>query len=148
MDLTFLPLPNDVCSIIAKMKTNIEMEPILKKIRERRRIKYKYIMNYDVPYTRARSSGVERLIGIDPCGNKEDYIYTKNSTVYRLADKQTISWIKGELNTVHDCSRITTNAIKTNPATLVNLRAHMRDNKVKGYSKLRKDELRTLCLSF
>jgi len=153
MDLTFLPLPNDMCRIISKMKLQIESGTLMKEIRERKLTKYKYNNNY-VPTYLNTSSGVEWMVAYIYCiggslTRSTMYLYTNNPTLYRLTDDRTIRSVKWHLSDAAwpNASK-RTNAIKINPATLANLKAYLRDNNIKGYSKLRKDELRKLCLSF
>ena len=49
MDLTFLPLPDDLCRLIGKMKIELESPPaaLLDEIRERKPMVYRYFSNFD-----------------------------------------------------------------------------------------------------
>lgn len=151
MDLTFLPLPNDVCSLISKMKIEAEGPPaaLLKEIRERPPITYKYRTNYIPCGSRTnKSSGVEEMVSFGGPTGPIIYMYTNNTTLYRVAPDYMIDYIKWHLVTEGSNISRNTNAVKTNPGSFEKLEGYLRENKIKFKSNLHKSELRNLCMSF
>lgn len=141
MDLTFLPLPNDVCRIISIMKHKIEMEPVMKEIIEHERPTYTFFKSRSKRYLtetytfnlcgnfkklcNIRSRGLVHANLISVAGGRGYFVeakitYKNNNIIYNLDTMHTIKAMKN----------------------------HLRDNKIKGYSKLNKAQLKKLCLSF
>ena len=145
MDLTFLPLPNDVCYIISAMKAKMELAPIMEELLEREKKTYKFrkdcriqrgdetvyhpMESLEFPYT-----GQLEKLRADDTRRKWSYMVGNRTGNIKAAGKF-----------------YTTNNVLLhfqNLKTVADMKAHLRDNNVKGYSKLRKDELKALCLSF
>ena len=136
MDLTFLPLPNDLCRIISTMKYNIEWGPVLKEIREREKSIYEgrgYC--HTERYNFSLCGNFKKLHNINRYVRDVDVALLTSGYGYCM--RAEVFYITNHILYHLDCMR-----------TVKEMKAHLRDNKVKGYSKLRKDELRTLCLSF
>jgi len=157
MDLTFLPLPDDLCRLIGKMKIELESPPaaLLDEIRERKPMVYRYFSNFD-------TNKFDNYFGVEALeweNANSAWAYEKNipRKNVRQPDYCRDNWLTWGhyyvVNpTIHlfreiypDCEHEETRLYLNTPKAM---KKYLRDNKVKGYSKLRKDELRTMCLSF
>ena len=147
MDLSFLPLPNDVCYTISTMKAKMEMEPVMKELLEREKKTYEYCKDCRI------QRGNETTYHYQP---KESLQFPYFGQLEKLrADDTRRKWsymIGDRAGNIKAAGKFyTTNNILLhlqNLNTVADMKSHLRDNNIKGYSKLRKDELRSLCLSF
>ena len=145
MDLTFLPLPNDVCYTVSIMKAQIELEPVMKEILKREKKTYKFRKDCLIQRGDETTYHPKESLEFPYTGRLENLRAdaTRRKWSYMLGNRAGDVTGAGKFYTTNN-TILHFQSLKT----VKDMKDHLRDNKITGYSKLRKDELRTLCLSF